>query len=78
MTDPAYPTQKLPDPQILGMLVSECIFRLYGFGPSQSLCQPFAEQVIAEATRVGATRVIELSPGLYDMPARFPHPEESP
>jgi hypothetical protein len=35
--------------EILGMVISEVIFRLTGFGPSRSICDVFAGQVIAEA-----------------------------
>jgi flagellar motor component MotA len=47
---------KLPNADLLGMMIAETIFTLYGFGPSQSICKPFAQQVIREAEQVKAFR----------------------
>jgi len=41
------------DSRLLGMMVSELVYHAVGFGPSRSICDPFAEQVIAEAQAVG-------------------------
>jgi hypothetical protein len=41
------------DKDTLSMAISECVFRLFGFGPSKSITDPYAEAVIAEAQRVG-------------------------
>lgn len=35
------------------MIISDLIFRITGFGPSKSICDPFAQQVIGEAEKVG-------------------------
>lgn len=35
------------------MIVSDLIFRVTGFGPSRSICDPFAQQVLDEADKVG-------------------------
>ncbi len=37
---------------ILGMMFSEAVFRVTGFGPSRTLCDEFAGRVIAEAESV--------------------------
>ena len=42
-------TDNLPNEEELALIISEVIFRMSGFGPSQSICKPFAQQVIAEA-----------------------------
>jgi hypothetical protein len=46
-----------PDADILGTMISQFIFVAYGFGPSQDICLPFAQQVIAEAARMHAAGV---------------------
>jgi hypothetical protein len=40
------------DEELLGMLISELVYRATGFGPSQSITRPFAAQVLAEAKTV--------------------------
>lgn len=40
------------DAQMLGMIVSQMIFEMFGFGPSRSICDEFAEKVIQEAESV--------------------------
>lgn len=40
------------DKEILGMVISDIIFNVFGFGPSKSICDPFAEAVLAEAASV--------------------------
>lgn len=40
------------DPSLLAMEISSAVYHIYGFGPSQAICKPFAEQVIAEAQKV--------------------------
>ncbi len=42
------------DQQMLGMVISDMIFRVFGFRPSMSICDTFAGQVIEEAHAVGA------------------------
>jgi hypothetical protein len=37
----------------LAMVISEVIFQMFGFGPSRSICEPFAKEVIAQAQAVG-------------------------
>ena len=46
----------MPDrnPHLLGTIVSDLVFRVTGFGPSQSICLPFAEKVYDEAEAVNA------------------------
>jgi len=41
------------DQRLLGMAFSELVYHAFGFGSSRSICDPFAEQVIAEARAVG-------------------------
>jgi hypothetical protein len=41
-----------PNADILAMIVSDLIFRVTGFGPSKSICLPFAQQVLDEAEAV--------------------------
>jgi hypothetical protein len=44
----------MPEPKVLlGMILSEAVFRLTGFGPSRGLCDEFAERVLAQAETVG-------------------------
>ena len=38
----------LPPTPILALEISNALLHLFGFGPSQSICRPFAEQVEAE------------------------------
>jgi hypothetical protein len=52
----------LPSPEILGMMVSEAVFQLFGFGPSQDICKPFAERVIEEADRLIRAYNVEGTP----------------
>lgn len=40
------------DKDMLSMAISECIFRLFGFGPSKTITDPYAEAVIAEAQKL--------------------------
>jgi hypothetical protein len=40
------------DEELLGMIISNLIFEYFGLGPSKSICDPFAKQVIAEARAV--------------------------
>lgn len=40
------------DKDLLSMIISDMIFRATDFGPSKSICDPFAEAVIAEAKSV--------------------------
>jgi hypothetical protein len=47
---------KLPTPELLGSIISEAVFQLYGFGPSQKICLPFARDVIREAEQVKTFR----------------------
>jgi hypothetical protein len=35
------------------MIISDLIFRVTGFGPSKSICDPFAQQVIEQADELG-------------------------
>jgi hypothetical protein len=37
------------------MIVSQAIYAVTGFGPSKSICDPFAQQVIDEAAKIGVT-----------------------
>lgn len=54
----------MPEPKaMLGMVLSEAVFRLTGFGPSKALCDEFAERVIEQADAVGQTLML---------PATFP------
>jgi hypothetical protein len=39
----------IPNEEELALIISDVLFRAFGFGPSQSICKPFAQQVIAEA-----------------------------
>jgi hypothetical protein len=41
-----------PKSEVLATITSDLIFRVTGFGPSRSICEPFAEQVLAEADAV--------------------------
>jgi hypothetical protein len=38
--------------EMLAMVISEMVFEMFGFGPSKSICEPFAQAVIAEAQAV--------------------------
>ena len=40
------------DKDMLSMIISDTVFRLFGFGPSKSITDPYAEAVIAEAEKV--------------------------
>jgi hypothetical protein len=40
------------DKELLGMIISNLIFEHFGLGPSKSICDPFAGQVIAEASAI--------------------------
>jgi hypothetical protein len=42
----------MSDPDLVALEISSIIYHIYEFGPSQSICKPFAEQVIAEAQKV--------------------------
>jgi hypothetical protein len=42
------------NPEMLGMVISDLIFRAFGFGPSKNICDEFAGKVIEEAHAVGA------------------------
>lgn len=46
---------------IVGMVVSEMMFRWSGFGPSRQLCDEFASKVMAEAKQGGfdVTRILK-------------------
>lgn len=48
------------DKDLLSMIISDMIMRVTGFGPSKSLCDPFAESVIAEAARVNYSLELQL------------------
>jgi hypothetical protein len=37
------------DKEKLAMVISDMMYQVFGFGPSKSICEPFAEQVLAEA-----------------------------
>lgn len=50
----------MASPDILGMITSDLIFRVTGFGPSQSICKPFAEQVLAEASAANYEMTLRL------------------
>jgi hypothetical protein len=41
------------EPPLLGMVISNLLYQTLGFGPSKSICEPFATQVIAEAAALG-------------------------
>jgi len=41
------------DVEIFGMVLSEAVFRLTGFGPSKQVSNEFAQRILAEAKMVG-------------------------
>jgi hypothetical protein len=47
---------KLPDEKRLAMVISNAVFNQFGFGPSQSICLPFARQVLREWSTVEKMR----------------------
>jgi hypothetical protein len=40
---------------VLGMMVSNIIFELTGFGPSKVLCDDFVDRVMTQASDLGVT-----------------------
>lgn len=41
-----------PNEDLLSTIISDLIFRVTGFGPSKSICLPFAQQVLDEAESI--------------------------